>query len=502
MGVKVVAFTHVGTLWSAQYAHLYGVTGLTAVAVGSSYKLFAASQVDGGLTAFNIFANSLAGYNAALDYTAVTGTLGAAGLTSAVLSGQVVLVPAGRYDDSLALHKISATGGFNGTVAPFSGTPQGYVTSAVVIKQNGSEFLITSEWNRDGLTTWKVNADLSLTQVARLRDTNTSYAADVATIATVTCHGKTFVLTASANEDGLTVHYFKNSGGFTTYGSLGANDGVGIDKPTALAALVVGGQAYAVLGASGSGSLSVFLIASTGALTQTDHRLDDLTTRFDDVSAVETFSVQGRGFVVAGGSDGGITLFELLPGGTLLERAVQVDTSALSLANVSAIETLVQGAKVKLWVASANEHGISQLGLDFTGLTAPMMGTRYAENLTGSAGHDLLYGWRGNDTLSGGSGDDILMDGPGTDVMWGGAGADTFVLADDWYSDTIRDFEKGIDDIDLSAWDMLYAKGQLEIVPKSYGAAILYQHHWLGVYTADGTSLQASDFTAADILFS
>lgn len=500
VGVKVVAFTHVGTLWPTQNAHLYGVSGLKVMLVGTAFKLFSVSQADGGLTAFNIPASGLATFNSALDYTAVTGTLGAVGLTSAVLAGKVVLIPAGRYDDSLALHKVGTTGGFGGTVAPFSGSAQGYVTGSVVVKQNGAEYLVTAEWGREGITTWKVNANLTLTQVAWLRDTDTAYTADVAAVASVTCYSKTFVLTASAGENGLTAHYLKNTGAFTTYGSIGAADGVGIDTPSALGTLVVGGQAYAVLGSAGSRSLSVFNLASTGALTQTDHRIDDLNTRFADVSAIETFSVQGRGFVLAGGSDGGVSLFELLPGGKLLYRSQIVDNDSLAIDNVSAIETLVQGVKVKLWVASANEHGISQFGLDFTGFTTPLMGTRYAETLTGGTGADLLYGWRGNDTLSGGAGADVLMDGPGADVMWGGAGYDTFVLEDDWYSDTIRDYQKGIDRLDLSAWDMLYSKGQLEIVPKSYGAAILYKHHWLGIYTADGTSLSALDFRDSDFL--
>ena len=71
-----------------------------------------------------------------------------------------------------------------------------------------------------------------------------------------------------------------------------------------------------------------------------------------------------------------------------------------------------------------------------------------------------LYGQAGNDVLtfgelqSGGSGDDVLVDG---EVSFGGAGADRFVFTVQEGSggdiSTIRDFEQGIDIIDLSAFE-------------------------------------------------
>ncbi len=79
-----------------------------------------------------------------------------------------------------------------------------------------------------------------------------------------------------------------------------------------------------------------------------------------------------------------------------------------------------------------------------------------SDRLKGNLGNDTLYGDAGDDFLFGLAGQDILIGGAGSDVLWGGAGADTFVfnaitdsspLSHDW----IRDFELGIDQIDLSA---------------------------------------------------
>ena len=75
--------------------------------------------------------------------------------------------------------------------------------------------------------------------------------------------------------------------------------------------------------------------------------------------------------------------------------------------------------------------------------------------MAGQAGDDWLMGDRDNDALSGGGGDDVLDGGAGADWLVGDPGADIFVFSalDDpaGGQDTIADFVRGEDRIDLSA---------------------------------------------------
>lgn len=81
------------------------------------------------------------------------------------------------------------------------------------------------------------------------------------------------------------------------------------------------------------------------------------------------------------------------------------------------------------------------------------------DKLKGGDGDDSLDGGDGRDKLIGGRGDDVLDGGLGRDVMRGGEGADVFLYgsADDSRKgrdkDKIRDFESGIDLLDLSGID-------------------------------------------------
>ena len=54
-----------------------------------------------------------------------------------------------------------------------------------------------------------------------------------------------------------------------------------------------------------------------------------------------------------------------------------------------------------------------------------VIGTPFADGLTGNFEANVLTGGNGGDTLKGGAGDDTLDGGSGDDFLWGGSGADT-----------------------------------------------------------------------------
>ena len=81
-----------------------------------------------------------------------------------------------------------------------------------------------------------------------------------------------------------------------------------------------------------------------------------------------------------------------------------------------------------------------------------------ADVMRGYAGNDTLRGNGGSDRLSGDGGNDTLVGGTGADTLFGNAGADVFdynAAAESGPAsrDTIRDFVRGADRIDLSGID-------------------------------------------------
>jgi len=82
-----------------------------------------------------------------------------------------------------------------------------------------------------------------------------------------------------------------------------------------------------------------------------------------------------------------------------------------------------------------------------------LIGTRYADEISGNRTNNYFRGLGGNDILSGGAGGDVLDGGRGNDRLTGGAGADIFVFAGRIGRDTVTDFNAhgaAHDVIDLS----------------------------------------------------
>jgi VCBS repeat-containing protein len=69
--------------------------------------------------------------------------------------------------------------------------------------------------------------------------------------------------------------------------------------------------------------------------------------------------------------------------------------------------------------------------------------------VVGGRGNDTLLGGNGVDRLDGGAGDDRIAGGRGNDMLTGGSGRDTFVMEQAGGSDTITDFQVGVDHLEL-----------------------------------------------------
>lgn len=71
------------------------------------------------------------------------------------------------------------------------------------------------------------------------------------------------------------------------------------------------------------------------------------------------------------------------------------------------------------------------------------------DRMNGGGGHDVLIGGRGNDVLRGGAHNDVLVANTGNDRLIGGSGRDVFVFRNRDGQNTITDFGKGADRIEI-----------------------------------------------------
>ncbi|MBR9822811.1 MAG: hypothetical protein GYB51_17650 [Rhodobacteraceae bacterium] len=316
----------------------------------------------------------------------------------------------------------------------------------------------------------------------------------------VSAGGQDFVVATYATGDMLSVYRVDEDGGLTRTADVGAANGIWIDAPTAVAEVTSGGATFLVLAAAGSDSLTVMRLGADGGVTPTDHVIDDLSTRFRNLTTLETVTVGGRAYVLVGGSDDGLSLFELLPNGELFHHCTIEDRTDLSLSNITAIATAVSGDVLRIFAAGEGEAGITRTEVDLSRQGVARGGTAGADRLTGSDRDDALTGGGGDDALLGGAGADILVDGSGADTLTGGAGADIFALSADGEIDVIADFELGVDRLDLSRITHHSDPSRLLFVSREWGGEFHVGDEVIQIRTANGKPLAASDF-GSDLLY-
>ncbi len=146
-------------------------------------------------------------------------------------------------------------------------------------------------------------------------------------------------------------------------------------------------------------------------------------------------------------------------------------------------------------------------------LTDTIKGRNGDDSLSGFDGDDTLNGGRGDDTLNGGRGDDTLNGGKGHDTLIGGQGDDT--LTGGWYkkdtfvfggnfideeanithNDTITDFEKYKDFIDLTAFSPSLGSSDLD----SNGDGVVNSHDDIASFTDCNLLIDLTGFNGGTI---
>ena len=467
---------------------------------GSGEVLYATTRYDGTLSAWNISGPGIV----VIDSVAHTRPDRAGAepdLGFVTTGGGVALLSGGGAGGALTLRQIDPDGGFGsqqslGTLPGFAGD---LVAPITVTLGSGAQMVYGGIANGAGIGQLSFSASGALQASAVIPDSASSHADHAVALTSATVAGTTYVFALGAVDPGLTAWATSATGALTEVAGIGMAEGLWISTPTALDVVTVAGVPYLVVAAAGSGSLSLVAVGPGGSLQVTDHVLDDLNSRFGGVTALEVLAYGGQSYVIAGGADDGISLYQVLPGGHLLALAHLADSASMGLADVSAITARATATGIEIFVASSSEVGITEIDFNPGPVGQTLQAAASGSTLNGGGNNDLLVGAAGSDHLNGRAGDDIVMDGGGADVMSGGAGADTFVLVADGARDTITDFSPGVDHIDLSGWGLLHSPEQLTMTATATGMQISFGTEVLMVNSASGTAINPASLSEADL---
>lgn len=482
----MVNFQAVSTLPGDPGGFLTNVTGMMTATTGSGLMLYLATGRGGGLSAYTISASGAPVLQGAAPYASSSATLASTTLESVLYGGKPVLMPIGSYDTGWTAYGLNAdgtpSGGRAGVLKADAALPA--ASAAPVALTLGTHTVVYTAQGGSA----PVGYDLvKSTLIPIAVDSSGAPGGGVITaLGTLPAGGGQVLLAGQSGDDRLLSYRVDAGGGLTYAATLGAESGLSIASPTAIAPVSAGGQSYAVIAAAGSSSLTVVAVAPEGVLQATDQVVDDQATRFAHADRVATVTAGGTAFVLASGSDDGLSLFALTPRGRLQLLGSLADSTGTTLAHISALAAVAQGSALDIFAASATEPGLTALSVDLSHFGAVIEG-----------GQDGL--------VSGTKLDDILIAHDGRDILSGGAGADMFVFdlsgaSADGQLGTVRDFTPGTDRLDLSALPLLHDAAQLAVIPTATGAELHYGAWWVTIDSAAHTPLDATAFPTAAVL--
>ena len=471
-----------------------GLSDLLMLEIGGRRVLFALSRTENRLIEIEVSGTGALQVAGSLN---LQGTFPAG---SEPLLGHVTMADG---DTMLTLAGLSVADGQSVTLSETGtlGSQQtlpgvGVLTAPVGLILAGTSAMVSKGAN-GGLNLY-TDTGSGLVWTAGINNNADRFLSDVAASVAFSDSGVDYVATVSSGEDGLNI-VAATAGSLLQTGAIGASNGLPIDLPSDIDLVHRLDETLLVVASAGTSSVSVVRV-SGGVPVLADHVLDGEDTQFRGASSISALTYGEFAFIGVGGAEGGVSLLTALPGGRLIHLDSFADSDATSLYRLSSVELAVAGSVLQIYGTSFWEAGVTRLSFDLTPLGSVVLADGTGTAAIGTIGDDQVIGSDVSEALSGGAGDDILLDGAGSDVLTGGPGADLFAMSADGQTDTITDFERGIDRLDLSAFDFLYDVDQLVIAPTGDGAILSHGFETITIVTLDGLPLTAAELRNADIL--
>ncbi len=493
-----VGFAVLDTRLDTAVRQLMGLSSLDIITIGTKRFLIAAGEADGGLSSYEILSDGTLVATDDVIFGLNSGTKNVRYVDAFTFEGDAYIVPSGRYDDNLSVLNFDNTGSFT-PAQTLTGAGTARMTMTEMVTVGANSYLYTASTSA-GLERYTITTGGTLTAATHIADTPSVSLGDISAMISATLKGHNFLFVASAFDAGITVFEVGSNGSLTNRFHL-TPDMVGFNAITTLATAQIAERAFLLVGSAETDTLMVLRVSQGGKLNLVDSLVDKSETRFERISALEVFEHEGRTFVLAAGSDDGLTLFELTYRGRLNVLGVVADQFTTTLTNISDIKVTISGGVILVFVASSTEHGFTEFELTLNpGST--FVGGDTLDTIIGSSGDDTIFGMGRNDILDGGAGNDRLVDGRGRDVLTGGSGADIFEFIEDGKRDFITDYEMGIDRIDLTDYEYLYSYLDLTIRSRPDGAVIIIGTEKIWITSIDGQPIDPSGWSQSDFIFS
>ena len=184
-------------------------------------------------------------------------------------------------------------------------------------------------------------------------------------LATAVVDGNAYLFVTGFHDDGIGVYSVAANGHLTNVFNVSDSGPMELDGPVDAITAVVGGTTYLFVSGFEDDGVSVFSVAANGHLTNVFNLPDDGTLKLDNAVGLSTAVLGGTTYLfVAGADDDGLSVFAIGADGALTNVANVTDDTTLQLDRVIGVTTVVMNGQTYVIAASNNDSGVSVFTLD------------------------------------------------------------------------------------------------------------------------------------------
>ena len=231
------------------------------------------------------------------------------------------------------------------------------VETAVV---GGTTYLFSGGVNDNGVSVFSVGANGALTNVDNVTDDGTSRIQGPQGLATAVVGGNTYLFVTGYHDDGVSVYSVAADGHLTNVFNVQDGGALELDGPVDAITAVVGGTTYLFVTGFEDDGVSVFSVAANGALTNVFNLPDDGLLELDTPVGLSTAVLGGKTYLfVAGADDDGLSIFLVAADGSLSSVTNVTDNSTLELDRALGVTTVTMNGQIYVIVAGNTDDGVS-----------------------------------------------------------------------------------------------------------------------------------------------
>ena len=287
---------------------------------------------------------------------------GASSVSTAVVSGTTYLFVAGVFDNGVSVFRVASNGAltsvFNITdnvTLELEGAVS--VSTAVV---SDTTYLFVAGFQDDGVSVFRVASDGVLTPVFDIEDDGTLALNAAFSLSTAVVSDTTYLFVAGRSDNGVSVFSVASDGVLTSVFNITDNVTLELAGARSVSTAVVSGTTYLFVAGQFDNGVSVFSVASDGALASVFNIDDDETLELNGAQSVSTAVVSGTTYLfVAGVDDNGVSVFSVASDGALASVFNIIDDEMLALNGAQSVSTAVVSGMTYFFVAGFNDSGIS-----------------------------------------------------------------------------------------------------------------------------------------------